>query len=69
MVSARSEAALRAQAARLRDFMVAGRGREMSAAELGWSLATGRHLFKHRAVAVGTGPGVSENLTGFVIVR
>jgi len=58
VVSARSAAALRAQAGRLRQFMAEGRGREMSAAELGWSLATGRHLFEHRAAAVGAGRDV-----------
>src|SRR6185312_3827946 len=51
--SARSEAGLRAQAARLRDF-VAGAG-ELDPADLGWSLAVTRAGLDHRAVVLGSG--------------
>ncbi|WP_391858715.1 type I polyketide synthase, partial [Streptomyces rugosispiralis] len=50
VVSARSEAALRAQAGRLASY-VAGRA-ELSAGDVGWSLATTRTVFEHRAVVL-----------------
>ncbi|MFA1538208.1 SDR family NAD(P)-dependent oxidoreductase [Actinomadura monticuli] len=51
-VSARSAAALRAQARRLADFLADGSA-GATAAEVGWSLATTRSAFEHRAVIVG----------------
>ncbi|MFI0942959.1 beta-ketoacyl synthase N-terminal-like domain-containing protein [Streptomyces sp. NPDC021020] len=51
-VSGRTEAALRAQAARLREFL-AEDGAAGGAADVGWSLATRRTAFEHRAVVVG----------------
>ncbi|MFD0689615.1 type I polyketide synthase [Actinomadura fibrosa] len=51
VVSARGAAALRAQARRLAEF--AASGTEATAAEVGWSLATTRAVFEHRAVVVG----------------
>ncbi|MET7370727.1 type I polyketide synthase [Streptomyces sp. NPDC005566] len=54
MVSARSAEALRAQAERLRSFVV--ERPELAVADVGWSLATGRAALKHRAVVVGEGP-------------
>ncbi|MET9108518.1 SDR family NAD(P)-dependent oxidoreductase, partial [Streptomyces zhihengii] len=53
VVSAKSEAGLRAQAERLRSF-VAERP-ELAPADVGWSLATGRAALEHRAVVVGEG--------------
>jgi polyketide synthase 7 len=55
VLSARDETALRAQAARVREFALAGQGTGMSATDVGWSLATERHMFEHRTVAVGSG--------------
>ncbi|MFC0533991.1 acyltransferase domain-containing protein, partial [Phytohabitans kaempferiae] len=52
VVSGKCAAALRAQASRLLEF-VAGRG-ELDPVEVGWSLATTRSTFEHRAVVVGT---------------
>ncbi|MGW5719454.1 type I polyketide synthase [Amycolatopsis sp. NPDC003865] len=49
VLSGRSEAALRAQAAQLADRLGGDRP-----ADVGWSLATGRSAFEHRAVVVGT---------------
>ncbi|MCQ8195505.1 SDR family NAD(P)-dependent oxidoreductase [Streptomyces rugosispiralis] len=49
-LSARSAGALRGQAAALAE-RIAGHS-EMSAADVGWSLATTRALFEHRAVAL-----------------
>ncbi|MDX3229721.1 SDR family NAD(P)-dependent oxidoreductase [Streptomyces sp. ME19-01-6] len=49
-VSARSEAALRDQAARLAAYLTR---RAPDAADVGWSLATCRTAFEHRAVVVG----------------
>ncbi|WP_425579523.1 SDR family NAD(P)-dependent oxidoreductase, partial [Streptomyces coacervatus] len=49
-LSAKSPAALRAQAELLRDRMAAGP--DLSPADVGYSLATGRALFEHRAVVV-----------------
>ncbi|WP_031525563.1 type I polyketide synthase [Streptomyces sp. NRRL F-5123] len=51
-VSGRSEAALRAQAARLRAFLDE-EGAAGGTADVGWSLATRRTAFEHRAVVVG----------------
>ncbi|WP_461003156.1 SDR family NAD(P)-dependent oxidoreductase, partial [Streptomonospora sediminis] len=56
LLSARSEAALRRQAERLRAFAGAGAaeaGADASAADIGYTLATARSLFEHRAVVVG----------------
>ena len=52
VLSARSADALRGQAAAL-----AGRAGELSPLGVGWSLATTRSVFEHRAVVVGTGRG------------
>ncbi|MFV0494000.1 SDR family NAD(P)-dependent oxidoreductase, partial [Mycobacterium sp.] len=52
VVSAKSAPALRAQAARLAEF-VGARG-ELDCGDVGWSLA-GRSVFEHRAVVVGGG--------------
>ncbi|WSZ28074.1 SDR family NAD(P)-dependent oxidoreductase [Streptomyces sp. NBC_00882] len=49
VVSARSEAALRDQLARLREFTDAS---DASAVDIGWSLITTRSLFEHRAVVL-----------------
>jgi len=51
LVSARSASALAGQARRLRDFVTANPAAE--AADVAYSLATSRALFKHRAVVVG----------------
>ncbi|WP_413811969.1 SDR family NAD(P)-dependent oxidoreductase [Streptomyces sp. OE57] len=50
VLSARSEAALRAQAGRLASY--AEERAELSAADVGWSLATTRTVFEHRAVVL-----------------
>ncbi len=50
VVSAKSAAALSAQAARLGEFL--GAHEQLDAADIGWSLA-GRSKFEHRAVALG----------------
>lgn len=50
VVSAKSEAALGLQAARLADYV---RAHELDVADVGWSLA-GRSVFEHRAVVLGT---------------
>ncbi|MEU0796785.1 type I polyketide synthase [Amycolatopsis sp. NPDC005961] len=52
VLSGRSEAALRAQAAQLADHLTDERP-----ADVGWSLATGRTAFEHRAVVVGSDSG------------
>ncbi|MER7793207.1 SDR family NAD(P)-dependent oxidoreductase [Streptomyces sp. NPDC097640] len=52
LVSGRTEAALRDQAARLGAFLTAD-GAASGAADVGWSLATRRTAFEHRAVVVG----------------
>ncbi|MFJ3794579.1 type I polyketide synthase [Kitasatospora sp. NPDC090091] len=53
VLSGRTDAALRAQAGRLREFL-ASRGEEsVGLGEVGWSLATGRARFDHRAVVLG----------------
>ncbi|MEU0839644.1 type I polyketide synthase [Streptomyces sp. NPDC005962] len=51
VVSGRTADGLRAQAARLREF-VADTGAEAQAAEIGWSLASARAALEHRAVVV-----------------
>ncbi|MHC3475420.1 SDR family NAD(P)-dependent oxidoreductase [Streptomyces sp. 7R007] len=48
VLSARSTAALRAQARRLTEYLAAGP--DATDTEVGWSLATGRAAFEHRAV-------------------
>jgi acyl transferase domain-containing protein len=53
VLSARSEQALRAQAARLRDLVAADPS--LSATDVGRSLVTSRSLFEHRQVVLGTG--------------
>ena len=50
VLSGRSEAALRAQAAQLAEQLETG----TRPADVGWSLATGRTAFEHRAVVIGT---------------
>ncbi|GGS43645.1 hypothetical protein GCM10010270_12480 [Streptomyces violaceus] len=52
-LSARSEPALRAQAARLRDFVAADAS--LSVADVGHALLSTRSLFEHRAVVLGAG--------------
>ncbi|MEV0408778.1 SDR family NAD(P)-dependent oxidoreductase [Actinoallomurus sp. NPDC050550] len=51
VVSARSEVALRAQAATLVEWVTGGH--EWSPADVGWSLSTARSVFEHRAVILG----------------
>ncbi|MFD4628488.1 type I polyketide synthase [Streptomyces sp. NPDC058284] len=53
VVSGRGGAALRGQARRLGEFLGASAEADSSAAEVGWSLATTRSVFEHRAVVVG----------------
>ncbi|BBB02229.1 putative polyketide synthase [Actinacidiphila reveromycinica] len=53
VVSGRSDAALRGQAGRLRELMVAQP--ELAARDVAWSLAVSRSVFAHRAVVVGDG--------------
>jgi polyketide synthase 7 len=53
VLSGRSERALADQAARLAGWV--GDREELSAADVGWSLATSRSTFEHRAVVVGPG--------------
>ncbi|MBO3682899.1 type I polyketide synthase, partial [Streptomyces sp. NEAU-YJ-81] len=50
VLSARSEAALRSQADRLASYME--ERTELSAGDVGWSLATARTVFEHRAVVL-----------------
>ncbi|MFE2303578.1 type I polyketide synthase [Streptomyces sp. NPDC059445] len=50
-VSGKTAAALRQQAARLRDFAAAGTGPDLAGA--GWSLLANRSRFEHRAVVLG----------------
>ncbi|MEU9343334.1 type I polyketide synthase [Streptomyces sp. NPDC048278] len=61
VVSGRSEEALRAQAVRLRDHVARG---EADVADVGWSLASERSGFEHRAVVLGEGR--DELLDGLV---
>nr|WP_062342606.1 type I polyketide synthase [Herbidospora sakaeratensis] len=63
-VSARSTAGLAAQAARLREFVLARP--ELDAADVAWSLISTRSLFEHRAVVVGQDP--DELLPGLAAV-
>ncbi|WP_415359863.1 type I polyketide synthase [Saccharothrix sp. BKS2] len=51
VLSGRTDDALKAQAARLADHLV--RRPDLSARDLGWSLATTRSAFEHRAVVLG----------------
>ncbi|MFC8129713.1 type I polyketide synthase [Streptomyces sp. NPDC057302] len=53
LISGRTEGALREQACRLGEFV--GADTHAEAAEVGWSLATGRSAFEHRAVVLGQG--------------
>ncbi|MFI6697454.1 type I polyketide synthase [Streptomyces sp. NPDC050509] len=63
IVSGRSPEALRGQARRLARF-AEGAG-DADAADVGWSLASSRSRFGHRAVVVGTGRGeLTEGLSG-----
>ncbi|MGN5637777.1 polyketide synthase, partial [Streptomyces sp. AC154] len=55
VLSARSEAALREQAVRLREF-VTGNG-DVACSDVGRSLVVSRSVFDHRAVVVGSGRG------------
>ncbi|MEG8279649.1 type I polyketide synthase [Streptomyces sp. AHA2] len=56
VLSAKSAGALRAQAGKLRDFLTLGTDTDgMDAAAVGWSLASGRSRFEHRAVVLGSG--------------
>lgn len=64
VLSARSEPALREQAARLREFVAADRS--VSAADVGHSLVSTRSLFEHRAVVLGGSR--EESLTGLEAV-
>ncbi|WP_079124678.1 type I polyketide synthase [Streptomyces lushanensis] len=57
-VSARSGSALREQVERLREFAAERPG--LSAADIGFSLSTGRSVFEHRAVLMVTDQGVTE---------
>ncbi|MFI5758993.1 type I polyketide synthase [Streptomyces sp. NPDC051569] len=61
-VSATSEAALDAQLDRLRTFAAARPG--LSPVDIGFSLATGRSVFEHRAVLMVAGDGGSEVARG-----
>ncbi|WP_443742631.1 type I polyketide synthase [Streptomyces pactum] len=61
-VSGRSAEALRAQAAQLRDLLDGGTAPAL--ADLGWSLATSRAVFEHRAVVLAEGrQGLIDGLT------
>ncbi|MEE4583077.1 SDR family NAD(P)-dependent oxidoreductase [Streptomyces sp. DSM 41602] len=65
IVSARSGEALRGQAHRLTRF-VEGAG-DVDVVDVGWSLASSRSCFGHRAAVVGTGRGeLAEGLSGLV---
>ncbi|MEU8874104.1 type I polyketide synthase [Streptomyces javensis] len=64
-VSARSEEALRGQAHRLARF--AEDAADVDVVDVGWSLASSRSRFGHRAAVVGTGRGeLTEGLSGLV---
>jgi polyketide synthase 12 len=54
LISARNEAALRAQASRLKEFL---RDHAASSGDVAWSLATTRSVLEHRAVVVGEDTG------------
>src|ERR1039457_7037294 len=64
LVSGRSAGALRAQAARLAGYLAMRPG--LGLADVGWSLATGRSVFEHRAVVTGISGG--ELVAGLVAV-
>ncbi|MEU5367128.1 type I polyketide synthase [Streptomyces sp. NPDC005925] len=53
VVSGRTDDALREQARRLGAYVAGDRGADAPSADLGWSLATTRSVFEHRAVVVG----------------
>ena len=57
VVSARTEAGVRAQAARLAAHLADQDPADQDPADVAWSLATARSVFEHRAVLVGTVPG------------
>ncbi|MGC0422077.1 SDR family NAD(P)-dependent oxidoreductase [Embleya sp. AB8] len=65
VVSARSAGALRAQAASLREFAAADPG--LDVADVGWSLASSRARFEHRAVVLGRDR--DELLSGLATLR
>ncbi|GAA2775610.1 SDR family NAD(P)-dependent oxidoreductase [Kitasatospora sp. CM 4170] len=52
-LSGKSDAALRAQAGRLREFLTSHAEEQVGLGEVGWSLATSRTHFDHRAVILG----------------
>ncbi|MFF1960064.1 type I polyketide synthase [Streptomyces sp. NPDC058220] len=62
LVSATSEAALDGQLERLRSFVAERPG--LSPVDIGFSLATGRSVFEHRAVLTHSGEGVAEVARG-----
>ncbi|HEV3288548.1 MAG TPA: SDR family NAD(P)-dependent oxidoreductase [Streptosporangiaceae bacterium] len=63
LVSGRTEPALRAQAARLAGFTAAWP--ELDPVDVGWSLATTRSVFEHRAVLIGRNASeLAAGLTG-----
>ncbi|WP_430792075.1 type I polyketide synthase, partial [Actinoplanes sp. G11-F43] len=64
ILSGHGAAALAGQAGRLREHVVARP--ELPVGDVGWSLATSRSMFEHRAVVVGAGR--DELLTGLVSV-
>ncbi|WP_344338881.1 type I polyketide synthase, partial [Streptomyces rhizosphaericus] len=64
VVSGRSEAALRAQAGRLASYV--GERAELSAGDVGFSLATTRSAFEHRAVVLGSDRGALTEGLGAV---
>ncbi|WP_345327255.1 SDR family NAD(P)-dependent oxidoreductase, partial [Kitasatospora aburaviensis] len=53
VLSGRTDTALRAQAGRLREFLTSHAEEQVGLGEVGWSLATGRTHFDHRAVILG----------------
>ncbi|WP_277440107.1 type I polyketide synthase [Streptomyces sp. SPB162] len=63
-LSGKTPEALTAQAARLRDHLLAAAGRDLDPAAVGYSLATTRAVFSHRAGVVATGrDGLIAGLT------
>ncbi|MFC9653407.1 type I polyketide synthase [Streptomyces sp. NPDC056937] len=62
LVSARTEAALEDQLARLTDFVAGAPG--LAPADIGYSLAAGRAALRHRAVLLADGRGVTEAARG-----
>ncbi|MFE7127859.1 type I polyketide synthase [Streptomyces sp. NPDC057617] len=78
LVSAKSEAALDGQIARIREFAGHGSGHGQGSGhgpgsalpvDIGFSLATGRSLFEHRAVLLATDDGVSDLARGLAAER